>query len=91
MEAEREERRKAIQQLKLDRKEQEQRNLQAGNPGDVDFIGLVGKWRLEHAQDAAPHVSKNHKICICVRKRPMSDKERAKFDHGTCIHIMQSR
>jgi kinesin family protein 2/24 len=48
MEAEREERRKAIQQRKLARKEQEQRNLQAGNPGDVDFIGLVGKWRLEH-------------------------------------------
>jgi kinesin family protein 2/24 len=88
MEAEREERRKAIQQRKLARKEQEQRNLQAGNPGDVDFIGLVSKWRHEHAQDASPHLSQNPKICICVRKRPISDKERAKFDHDsvTCLH-----
>jgi kinesin family protein 2/24 len=90
MEAEREERRKAIQQRKLARKEQAQRNLQAGNPGDVDFIGLVQQWRQEHAHDASSHYNpnKDHKICICVRKRPMSDKERAKLDHDsvTCLH-----
>lgn len=90
MEAEREERRKAMIERKQERAEEEQRNIAAGNPGDVDFIGLVRKWREEHSGTAQPHASaKEHpKICICVRKRPVSDKERKKRDHDsvTCLH-----
>ena len=99
MEAEREARRRAMQDRKQERAEEEQRNLAAGNPGDVDFIGQVRKWRENHMNDpsdgylnaldsSVPSTSSHPKICICVRKRPISDKERKKLDHDsvTCIH-----
>mmetsp|Transcript_6322 Transcript_6322/g.8536 ORF Transcript_6322/g.8536 Transcript_6322/m.8536 type:complete len:592 (-) Transcript_6322:506-2281(-) len=90
MEAEREERRRLMQERKIERAEEEQRNLAAGNPGDVDFIGLVRKWRESHSDTAYPLSSAKQqpKICIAVRKRPVSDKERAKRDHDsvTCFH-----
>ena len=94
MEAQREQRRRDIQQRKEARKQEEQRNIAAGNPGDVDFIGLVRTWRHAHKDDAESHYSKNGKnktnsnISICVRKRPLSDKERNKKDHDsiTCLH-----
>mmetsp|Transcript_48376 Transcript_48376/g.89712 ORF Transcript_48376/g.89712 Transcript_48376/m.89712 type:complete len:282 (-) Transcript_48376:21-866(-) len=91
MEAEREERRRAMQDRRAERAAEEERNIAAGNPGDVDFIGLVRKWREEHGGAARPHESSagdHPKICICVRKRPVSDKERKKRDHDsvTCLH-----
>ena len=90
MEAEREERRRLMQERKLEREKEEKRNLAAGNPGDVDFIGLVRKWRDEHADDALSLISgeEQPKICIAVRKRPISDKERKRKDHDsvTCYH-----
>mmetsp|Transcript_21090 Transcript_21090/g.29777 ORF Transcript_21090/g.29777 Transcript_21090/m.29777 type:complete len:707 (-) Transcript_21090:82-2202(-) len=89
-EAERNERRRAMRERKQERAEEEQRNIAAGCPGDVDFIGLVRKWREEHKDAARDHSSKGDhpRICICVRKRPVSDKEREKNDHDsiTCLH-----
>ena len=74
----------------MERAEEEQRNIAAGNPGDVDFIGLVKKWRQEHANDAMSIESggAQPKICIAVRKRPVFEKERARKDHDsvTCHH-----
>jgi len=97
MEAERLARREAQQRAKLDRANEERRNLAMGNPGDVDFIGLVRKWRAappdgvaecERVRDdsmfdfdfdmSEAKVAKGSKICIVVRKRPVSDKERNK-------------
>lgn len=79
-----------MQERKLERAEEEQRNIAAGNPGDVDFIGLVKKWRSEHAEDALPLESNEAQpdICVAVRKRPISDKERKRKDHDsvTCYH-----
>lgn len=78
-----------LQQRKQARAEEEQRNLAAGNPGDVDFIGMVRQWRTEHASEAQPHDgAPHHRICICVRKRPISEKEREKNDHDsvTCLN-----
>lgn len=77
--------------MRLARTEEEKRNLAAGNPGDVDFIGLVREWREEHAGLARPHDDGElniDKICVCVRKRPLNDKERAKRDHDsvTILH-----
>ena len=90
MEAEREERRRLMQERKIERAEEEQRNLAAGNPGDVDFIGLVRKWRDEHANDELSLESNEEqpKICIAVRKRPVNEKERKVKDHDsvTCYH-----
>ena len=93
LERKRVERRQAQERRKEERAREERRNLAAGNPGDVDFIGLVRKWRqnppdglTQQQRQRDAHVSeqgKNSKICICVRKRPVSDKERAKKDHDS--------
>lgn len=88
MEAEREERRRAMQERKQQRAAEEQRNIAAGNPGDVDFIGMVLKWRQDHADDVQDHEAEHPRISVCVRKRPISDKERQKHDHDsiTCLN-----
>ena len=82
-------------QRKQERAQEEQRNIAAGNPGDVDFIGLVRRWRKENLQGNEPHESdadRPPRICIAVRKRPMNEKElQQKLDHDsvTCIHPSQ--
>ncbi|GAX20275.1 kinesin family member 2/24 [Fistulifera solaris] len=91
MNAEREERRRTMLERKKARAQEEQRNIAAGNPGDVDFIGMVREWRAAHADQAQPldaGPTAPPKICICVRKRPISDKERNKNDHDsvTCLN-----
>jgi kinesin family protein 2/24 len=101
MEEERALRRNQIKQARVDRAAEEKRNISAGNPGDVDFIGLVRRWREEHAGIARPHrhhaadiisstttTGKNDNICVCVRKRPLNDKERKKKEHDavTVLH-----
>lgn len=53
---------------------------------------MVRKWRGDNASKARPHDNSSDKahprICICVRKRPISDKERDKNDHDsvTCLN-----
>lgn len=87
-------------QRKKARNDEEQRNIAAGNPGDVDFIGMVRTWREEHSSNAKPYdrddvnttnesLYYHHpKICISVRKRPITEKEIEKNDHDsvTCIN-----
>jgi len=88
LEAEREARRRAMQDRKKAREVAEKKNLAKGNPGDVDFIGLVHLWRSS-APSPQPHTLKgSDKICICVRKRPIGRKEIAKKDHDsiTCCN-----
>ena len=82
MEVEREERRKEIIQRKQSRKAESAKLLAAGNPGDVDFIGMVEQWRLEQAnkqmksnQKSLENQRANSNIIVAVRKRPMSEKE----------------
>jgi kinesin family protein 2/24 len=106
MEAQREARRQAMQERKLRRLEETERNAAEGNPGDVDFIGLVRAWRLENASGAvplppppllppptfatqpSPLPPPPPRICVAVRKRPVSDKERERSDHDsvTVLH-----
>lgn len=92
MEEEREERRKEMIQRKESRKAESARLLAAGNPGDVDFIGMVEEWRAEQdrkqKQSHATPPSRNSNIIVAVRKRPMFEKERAKLDHDSisCYH-----
>ena len=95
MEQEREERRRSMIQRKEARKLEQEKNLAAGNPGDVDFIGMVEAWRVQQAasykatskkkqqqqQITSPSASSN--ICIAVRKRPISAKEKEKLDHDS--------
>ena len=85
MEQEREERRRSMVQRKEARKQEQLKNIAAGNPGDVDFIGMVEAWRQEQAKDYRHPKPTNivSNICIAVRKRPMSKKERDKLDHDS--------
>lgn len=85
MEADRETRRRVMMEKKAERAAEEERNKAAGNPGDVDFIGLVRKWRAAHQHQAQPFPddAAHPRICICVRKRPIFDKERLKNDHDS--------
>lgn len=96
MEEERERRRQQMKAARVERAAEEKRNVEAGNPGDVDFIGMVRQWREEHVGTAHPHrhaaadvgVERNDNICVCVRKRPLNDKERKKKEHDavTVLH-----
>ena len=91
MEQERANRRKSMMQQKEARKQEHLKNIAAGNPGDVDFIGMVQQWRRQQRklQSKTPaNTPANSNICIAVRKRPMSDKERQKLDHDSvsCFH-----
>lgn len=97
MEADRRLRRQRARELRVTRAAEEKRNLSRGNPGDVDFIGLVSRWREDHGGTARPHgdpddggagtatttTTGHHgdKICVCVRKRPLNPKERKKKEH----------
>ena len=84
----RDDRRKAMDQAKMERAAEDQRNRENGNPGDVDFQRMIRQYR-EQAPIEHPHtISDDLKICICVRKRPISSKEIKKMDHDsvTCLH-----
>ena len=81
----------STRQRKKERAEEHKANAKAGNPGDVDFIGMVRAWRGEHASDAKPYqpaFTGASRLCVCVRKRPINDKERDKSDHDsiTCLN-----
>lgn len=68
----------------------ERRNLDAGKVGDVDFMRFIAKFRHDSHGEARPHSQPFHesKVAIGVRKRPISEKERAKsdFDIVTCLN-----
>ncbi len=88
LEREREERRKAQNQARFDRAADEQRNIDMGTPGDVDFQRMINGFRSSMPPEL-PHAAPGaKKICICVRKRPVSQKEidRKDFDSVTCAN-----
>jgi kinesin family protein 2/24 len=74
--------------FKQERAAEEQRNRDNGTPGDVDFQRMVRQYRTEQSPSEKDHFASNIKICICVRKRPISSKEIARkdFDSVTCIN-----
>eukprot|EP00804_Cyclotella_cryptica_P010857 CCRYP_008783-RA/>CCRYP_008783-RA protein AED:0.11 eAED:0.11 QI:0/0.5/0.66/1/0/0/3/1120/271 len=93
LEADREERRRRQEEMQIERAAEEKHNVAQGNPGDVNFIGLVQQWREEHSGLARSHTEgsgglSEDKICVCVQKRPLNEKERKKRDHNavTCLH-----
>ncbi len=83
LEKDREERRKNMERYKSERAAEVVRNQKQGNPGDVDFQRMIRKYR-ESGPKEQPHAkTANEKITICVRKRPISDKEVKKNDHDS--------
>lgn len=73
---------------KLEQNEEATRQKAAGITGDVDFNIIIAKWREEHRIEAKPHNPTKTKIVICVRKRPITEKEMIRKDHDciTCLN-----
>ena len=72
------------------------RYADAGITGDTDFLEMISGWKEKHPLLVAPFHVKNVKICVCVRKRPLNSKEKARQEHdalsvanpycGVCKH-----
>ena len=92
LQRDREERRKAQSQARSDRSAEEQRNIDNGTPGDVDFQRMIAKFRQESPGERDHSAPGAMKICICVRKRPISSKEIDKKDYDsiTCANPVVS-
>ena len=97
MERAREERRVQMEARKDLRKQEKQRHRDQGVVGDVDFVRMISSWREVNKNQAKPHATfdvveaeKNAggAICICVRKRPISQREVKNKDHDavSCVH-----
>ena len=82
LQKDRDERRKNMEKMKHDRAAEELKNRESGTPGDVDFQRMIRAYR-EQAPAEKPHIQSNDKITICVRKRPISNKEVKKMDHDS--------
>ncbi|CAG9331535.1 unnamed protein product [Blepharisma stoltei] len=71
----REERRRKMEEEKLNKEERKAENEALGKLIDVDFQRMVDQFRLQ-VPPQQPHVpSSELKICVCVRKRPIFQKE----------------
>jgi kinesin family member 2/24 len=91
LERDRDERRKNMEDRKNERAAEEARNRANGNMGDVDFQKMIREYREENVLPEEPHSPPGDmKICICIRKRPISAKEIKKKDHDavTCSNPM---
>ena len=93
MEAAREERRRKYEEQKQAKLDRDAQNKALGRNVDVDFDILVNQKRAE-AKPALNHVSSSQmSICVCVRKRPLFDKETQNGEIDVCtvsnpkIHI----
>eukprot|EP01033_Poteriospumella_lacustris_P001859 gene1859-1352_t len=89
MQRERDERRRNMELAKQERLAEEARNREMGTPGDVDFQRMIRNYREKEAPPEQQHQpSEDMKICICVRKRPISQKEikRKDYDSVTCAN-----
>lgn len=79
-----------MEQVKQERAAEEARNREKGTPGDVDFQRMIRNYRDKDAPAIQPHMRNtgDDKICICVRKRPISSKEIKKHDYDsvTCLN-----
>lgn len=77
-----------MEQAKQERANEEQRNRENGTPGDVDFQRMIRIYRDSQAPPEQVHIGSNDKICICIRKRPISVKEinRKDYDSVTCLN-----
>lgn len=71
----REERRQKMEDLKREKAEREAENEALGRLGDVEFDLLIEKNRLKQHM-LQPHTAASElRLCVCVRKRPIFNKE----------------
>lgn len=83
----------ALLLVPTERAAEEKRLSEAGIPGDVDFQRMIARFREERGTAQLPHVKPGDlKICICVRKRPINEKEKKRKDYDavTCLNPVVS-
>lgn len=74
----REARRRAIDDMRVKKAEQEQLNRDLGLTGDIDFQRMIMQYRSDfYAQPSKPYsaLSDESRINVCVRKRPIFQHE----------------
>ena len=82
LQREREERRRAMEEKRLNRAAEEKKYRENGNLGDVEFQRLIMEYRDGNDMSEQPHTTASDmKICICARKRPINSKEVKRRDH----------
>lgn len=75
LEQQREDRRRAYEEAKQAKQDRKARNEAAGKVVDCDYDEMIDDKRQQVSQ-ALNHVSSaSMKICVCVRKRPLFEKE----------------
>jgi kinesin family protein 2/24 len=86
----REERRRAAEAHKVGREAENTNNEKMGRPGDVDFQRMIDLWRAESVGKEGVKALKaaDMKICICVRKRPVNQREvrLRDYDSVSCMN-----
>jgi kinesin family member 2/24 len=102
LQAERDERRRLMEQARSERAAEAARNIADGNPGDVDFQKMIRLYReeclagreLKHSvansdvDGEGKDKETDERIIIAVRKRPVNAKEVKKHDYDsvTCVN-----
>jgi kinesin family member 2/24 len=83
MEKARQDRRLKTERARVLRAAEEKRNIANGNPGDIDFQRLIVDFRAAKDGSSQPHCAGDVKICVALRKRPVSIKEVQRKDHDS--------
>lgn len=71
----REDRRAVLEKKKMNKAKKVAENLANGKLGDVEFEMMIKKKRYREELLAPHSSSRNMKLCVCVRKRPLFGKE----------------
>ena len=71
----REDRRQKMEDMKKEKAEKEAENEALGRLGDVDFVLMIEKHRFKQPLLHNHVPASEIKLCVCVRKRPIFEKE----------------
>lgn len=86
LERDRETRRQVVASKRASKAQEIANHTAAGLVGDVDFMRAIRSFRVERQDDSQEHsLPGDSKVCVCVRKRPINEKELRKNDHGVLL------
>jgi len=71
----REDRRAELNKLRKQKAEKEAQNVALGKMGDVEFLQMIERKKFKQILLYPHKSSRNLKLCVCVRKRPIFTKE----------------
>ena len=71
----REERRAELNKLRKEKALKEAENEALGKKGDIDFLNMIEQKKFKQSLLFPHKSSRNMRLCVCVRKRPIFPKE----------------